>query len=167
MTNGRVELSWGETCFGASVGARRRARAVAANRYTKVETPPLESWGRNIEGALAEMAFAKATNLYWVPTDDLDKAIGDVGGFHIRSTDNETGSLILRPDDSDVGWFVLMVGRGNRWRLAGMLRAADGKQDRYWRREPFPSAWFVPQGALKPFENGDESVLDLSNDGVH
>lgn len=149
-----INLTWEEALLAATVGVRRRVKAQSVKRREvhgdAHYRPP---WDLDIEGALAEMAFAKFMGAYWAGQTDPDKGSGDVmeGGIahHVRSTDREEGALILHPTDSDEGIFVLMVGGGIKWRCAGWMRGEDGKQQRWWRANVPHAAYFVSQGDLE------------------
>ena len=102
----------------------------------------------NIEGALAECAWAKHLGKFWAKgeTGDLD-----VGRVNVRSTRWESGSLILHPEDKDDVTYYLMVGANGSYRIAGHILAKDGKQEKYWADKQKTGRWayFVPQSDLK------------------
>jgi len=146
----RIELTRDEFLLGAEAGARRHARALALGRVPRYGPPVPLRWAYNVTGAVGELAFAKGANLFWLPDDELDKDRGDVGGYQVRATDMDHGSLVLQERDADEEVFVLMVGQGCHWRIAGWLTGREGKQKRFWREPPeVPyAAWFVPQSEL-------------------
>ena len=103
-----------------------------------------DTWDRDIEGACAEVAFAKHFNVFW------DGSINtfhdpDVGKIQIRHTQLESGCLIVREDDKDHEVFALVIGTHPSFRLAGWMYAGDAKQGR-WQKDDF--SWFVPQSQL-------------------
>lgn len=74
------------------------------------------SLGRDVEGAMAELAVAKALNLPWdgkflpIPIWDEWKHNGnDVGSLEIRSTTRSDGRLILHPSDKDWSPYLLVT----------------------------------------------------------
>jgi len=108
-----------------------------------------DGWTIGIEGAAAEMAFAKMIGVFWSGAVGNLKA-KDVGLLQVRSTQRDDGCLILHKWDSDDDVFVLMVGTAPRFDCRGWLRAADGKTEEFWR-DPIGGrpAYFVPQSKLR------------------
>jgi hypothetical protein len=108
-------------------------------------------WQSDIEGALAEMAFAKAMNVYGGLTISNYKG-ADIGDYHIRSSQHENGRLIIRPDDSLNGKYVLLTGFEGDYIVHGYIHGNEGRKDQYWMApNGRPGAWFVPQDALTKF----------------
>ena len=105
-------------------------------------------WTDDIEGAAAEMAWAKLRDRYWSYAVNTFKS-GDVGNVQVRSASRPTDSLIVRAKDSDIDVFVLMIGRSPTFRAVGWMRGKAAKQEK-WERGPNnrPPAWFVPQSEL-------------------
>lgn len=71
--------------------------------------------------------------LKWINEQKPDKS-GDVGeGLQVRHTKYSTGRLLLHPDD--VGWhtFFLVTGSFPTYRLAGWIKAKEGKVQENWR----------------------------------
>lgn len=85
---------------------------------------------RHVIGALGEVAFAKAMNLYYDGSIGRFAGMGnDVGAFQIRTRSADL-PLILRPTDKDDDIFVLVY-RGEdmtKWTLAGWIRGFEGKR---------------------------------------
>jgi hypothetical protein len=105
-------------------------------------------------GAVGEFVASLALGVPWrgpgsFRGDDL------VGGYQVRATSNEKGCLIIRSRDSDNDIFILVVGGPLKWSVPGWILGKDGKQ-REFRIDPTgkgrPSAYFVPQLALKPIK---------------
>lgn len=102
-------------------------------------------------GACGEMALCKAMNWFFSPTVNTFHGSPDVGDrWEVRATERENGSLIVRDNDADDRWYVLVVGEPPVLRIAGYIRGSDAKQAE-WLRDPHGHrpAWFVPQSALK------------------
>lgn len=107
-----------------------------------------------VEGCRGELVVAKALNVYWsgAGTDYANES--DVGRLQVRVTKHRTGRLIHRPveEHHDDPW-VLVVGEGDTYHLAGWLYGHECRQER-WLTAPAgrPPAYFVPQDALRPFQ---------------
>lgn len=127
------------------VGGRRTI--AAARKALRSPSQAKRTWDIDIEGAMAEMAVAKATGMYFEP--ELDKfGDADVGQLHVRHTVLPDGCLIIRPEDPE-GRYCLVTGQLGRYRIVGCIDSVEARQD-IWMRAPQgrPAAWFVPQSAL-------------------
>lgn len=147
-----VSLTWFELMQAAVTGATRRIEYMKMNFSDRYGYPNEEDdWTRDIEGAAAEMAFAKARNRYWSYSVNTFRS-QDVGKVQVRSSFRENGSLIVRPHDKDEDIFVLLTGRAPKFRLIGWIRGNEAKRQE-WVRAPneVRPAYFVPQSALRPF----------------
>jgi hypothetical protein len=104
----------------------------------------------DIEGAAAEMAFAKWRRCYFSPSVNTFKSEPDVGWFEVRHTTLGHGSLILRESDADGSPFVLVTGASPVFQVRGWLWGREAKRAEFLRapngRTP---AWFVPQKNLR------------------
>src|SRR5262245_47960371 len=108
MTNTHtVVLTWPEIRMAAEIGTSRRLAALAKQSAPRNGCPQSNAWGRDIEGAAAEIAFAKDRNLYWPATVNTYHARADLGDYEIRHTHHGDGRLIIRAEDSDTSAFVL------------------------------------------------------------
>ena len=143
-----IELTPSEVMRAAELGCRRYIESRFSEReqvYGKARP-----WVDNIEGALAEEAFGKATGL-WIDPNLKRFALADVGEWHVRSTSYEDGHLMLYPKETE-GKFVLMVGAMQNWRVAGWIDAQDARQEKYYRTikhdRPGKRYW-VPQSDLR------------------
>lgn len=135
-----------------------RIVTVIANRlpatHRLADEWPYRRWGTDIEGAAAELAFAKARGHYYDCYVGVNYAHqpGDVGRTQVRSTWHENGCLTVYDNDPDDAAFVLMVGMIPTFRIAGWLYGREAKDPR-WRREDLRKpAFFVPQPALRRVE---------------
>lgn len=144
-----VTLTPEEMFAGATVGVRRRIRAILKRRQHRHGYEGGDNWTTDVDAALAEMAVAKALDRFWTddPAPDYE---GDVGSAHVRATPRKDGCLILHKDDPDEAMFVLVVGRENTWGIVGWIQGRDGKQEEFWREDTGRPAFFVPQNALHP-----------------
>ncbi len=139
----------------AQAGTRRRIEALRLGRKPVYgDTKIHAEWGVDIEGAAAEMAVAKAYNLFWTPVVQRPEELpGDVGrGMHalqVRSTPREHGRLILHERDKDDAIFVLVTGRIPAFTIRGWIQGKDGKCDRFLHPGDGRPAFFVPQEHLR------------------
>lgn len=143
-----VQLAPEDIYNGVIVGARRMYDSVRRNLN---DNGSGSNWHQHIEGALAELAFAKHFGLWF------DHGIGkfgtkDVGEYGIRSTKYKDGCLILRSRDPD-GKYVLVTGEYGKYKIIGWIEAADCRKDEYLKESNCGGkAWFVPQSKLHKFE---------------
>lgn len=96
------------------------------------------------------MAFAKFVNKYWNGSVNTFKNGGDVGRFQVRTRSDHSYDLIIRPDDRDSDYFILVTGQAPVFRVRGFILAADAKRmseciQTYGGRPP---AWFIPADRL-------------------
>ena len=152
-----VELSKAETIYAVMVGGARQSAAARQGRRNDAARPDAD-WQCHIEGALGELAVAKALGVFWAPNIGGYDYAGDVAGYHVRATVNPTGALIIHPKDPGEAPFVLVTGEPPYLHVRGWFYARDAKQTRYWRTtdnrgRPLPlPAYFVPAGDLIPFD---------------
>lgn len=155
-----VTLSEEECMQAAVLGAARRIKSKTAGLRDNHGLTGGKGWDLDIEGAMAEMAMAKAMGVYFDPTVGTFKAPDVVSrsgaGVQVRSTTRKDGRLIVRDPDPDDELYVLVISALPRFRIVGWMRGGDAKQDRYKtapdrgprKRKP---AYFVPQKDLQPF----------------
>ena len=144
----RISLTTEEIELGASAGVRRRIRRIEEGRKDFVSTP--DGFQRDIDGALAELAFAKALGLFWGGLGGRGAA--DVGrDFEIRTSHNQGASMIVRDYDSDAARFVLILGGSQDFEVVGWMFGRECKSSEWLRRpNAETAAFFVPQDALRP-----------------
>jgi hypothetical protein len=157
-----ITLNPDEILQGALVGVKRMVNAIGRGNNTINGPDKDRLWHFHVEGALAEMAVAKAANKFW---STGDKDASDVGDWEVRQTPNPHGDLVLRERDITNGKidhpFILVRGRFGVYEIVGWTKARDGMKDEYWR-DPTggkrPPAWFVPAKKLREFRmsNGQE-----------
>jgi hypothetical protein len=149
-----VKLGYSELVIGAIVGCLRHIEAVVRGRKDQHGFEG-DGWGAHIEGAFAEMAAAKALNLYWdAPLNTFnDPHRGDVGLYEVRRRSRQDYDVLIRPRDADSKVHIAVFGSAPRFRVAGWLLGHEAKQDKWLRphadRTP---AWFIPQGELHPLD---------------
>lgn len=152
-----IILTWAEVEIAARVGLERQ---IASMRNSLRDKHGYEGsgWNIHIEGAAGEMALAKMLDRYWDGSVGAFKKGGDVGKIQVRTRSQPDYDLIVRDDDADDSWFVLVLGRIPHFTVVGYIKGADAKlpeflQD-YGGRPP---AYFVPQQSLKAFPAGGNS----------
>jgi hypothetical protein len=149
MSTSAVTLTWRELAIAAGVGVQRRIRSMAQGLTDSYGYNGEEDvWTREINGAAAEMAVAKALGIYWDAGVNTFK-LPDVGDLQVRHTVRVDGCLILRSHDSDSDSYVLVVGKPPELTIVGGIQGCDGKSDE-WIRDPgsVRPAYFVPQSSL-------------------
>ena len=117
---------------------------------------------RHIEGAMAELAFARmaAVDLSgwqaFVDTDDLAAIPYDVAGCQVRSTTHLAGRLIIHPSDvagHGLQPYVLILAKAPWFKAAGWVYAAEADRAEWWDQPAAgqAAAFFVPQASLNPW----------------
>jgi hypothetical protein len=146
-----IRLGFSELLVGVNVGSLRNIESVLKNRSAdKHGEPTVDPWVRHIEGALAELAAAKALNVYWSAPVNTFKTGGDLGQYEVRLGFEDDYRLIIRNDDADEKIYILVVGRAPTFRVAGWMLGRDARKPQ-WLRSPGgrPPAWFVPRSKLR------------------
>lgn len=148
-----VRLTNAEVIQACLVGCMRTIKGFALDDVSRSrkKSKNMSQWHIDIEGACAEMAFARLHDRYWSAAWDSFKE-PDVGPIQIRHTDLDYGCLVLRPADADDEQFALVVGATPTFKVIGWIKCIDGKQPQ-WQHgtdtsEPY---WRVPQDDLRKF----------------
>lgn len=105
-------------------------------------------------GACGELAVGKASGTFFVPSVNTFHRVPDcLDNCEVRSTDNTSGRLIVRDNDSDDRRYIFAVMTGDTMTLVGWLTGAEAKKDE-WTDNPngYRPAWFVPQDRLHDVE---------------
>ena len=156
------------------VGCRRRIRSIQQNLRTAGDASGKDpdTWTHNIEGAIGEMAVAKALGVYWSGSVDTFKNLLDIENFEIRCRTRPNYELFVRPHDPGDRWYLLVLGESDNrkeegkppiYRVVGVMRGSDAKRPE-WLKNPgkgFKPAYFVPTDQLIDIENfidGDRSL---------
>lgn len=153
-----VKLTYAEVQAAALTGVQRHVESLKAGHQNRYAANKDNAWQLDIQGALGEMAVAKALGIFWSHSVNAFKA-PDVGTLHVRSSTNADAPLIVRPGDDQAAAFVLVTGSDNVWTVHGWIRASAARRDE-WRGNPggYGEAWFVPQQALTPLTPGNTEV---------
>ena len=113
-------------------------------------------WDRNIEGALAELAVARALGLDFIPTINTFHEIADIGEeIEVRWTKGRRGSLLIGDNDEETRIFVLVTGRSPSYLLPGWAYGTDIKSQGNFVTEykEKHQLWGMPQERLRPTED--------------
>ena len=148
-----VELTWAEVFQAAMVGVMRRLQNLQRNTNAAYGIADAVAWQHDIDGALGELATAKALGRFWSGSIGHWRA-DDVYTLQVRTTGNLRNRLILHDADEDEKIFILCCGCVPKYSLRGWIRAYDGKDQRFWN-DPTGGrpAYFVPQSALRPMSD--------------
>ena len=137
-----------EIIMGAMVGVRRRVSSIA-KKLDRGSTQG-DPWGIDIEGALAEVAVAKALGIYFSGSVDTYKS-PDLAGIQVRWTPLDQGRLIVRDQDNDNENYILVTGTCPNYKISGWIEGFNAKDSQYISAPNGRSAaYFVPQESLKP-----------------
>ncbi len=145
-----INLTPEEMLHSGTVGLKRQIESLLSNRQMRYRSGNDDGWRNHIEGAMAELAAAKALKLHWPAT--INNFHGaDIGEkIQIRLRLNG-GRLIVRERDKDDHWFSLVTGGAPKYDVVGYIKGADAKKED-WLDDPqgkgFPCYW-VPYHALK------------------
>tara|TARA_R110000868_G_scaffold1311_1_gene10150 strand:- start:1422 stop:1901 length:480 start_codon:yes stop_codon:yes gene_type:complete len=143
-----ITLSWAEVIYAATAGVFRRIDSIRSG-LNKHKHAAKSDWATDIDGACAELAFAKFVGAYWSGHIRSFKA-PDVGDVHVRSTNWPTGCLIVRHNDDENCGYVLVISECPRFRIAGYITGADAKSFPIRKgTDGQADAWFIPQEKLR------------------
>ena len=144
-----ITLTKTEIMQGALVGVMRQVQNLRDNRQPAYGATTDHDWQWHIEGALGEMALAKALGVFWAGVGLFRGA--DVVNENVRTRSKHSYDLILHPSDPDDWKYWLLTGCNGTYIIQGWCWGVDGKIDEYWQ-DPAGGrpAYFVPQAALTP-----------------
>jgi len=147
-----IQLTTQELMQAGLVGVMRRVASIKAKLNKNVHAKK-SNWATDIDGAAAEMAFAKYKDTYWSGHVNSWKA-ADVGVYHVRSTNYSNGHLIIRPNDPDGVIFVLVIADAPYFRIVGTIPSDKAKLHAYRRdgTDGESDAWWIPQHHLTPID---------------
>lgn len=119
-----VELTANEVHLAASHGVLRRYEKLAGKRGDRIQKMQSD-WVNEIEGACAELAWAKHREQFWTGVSAL-KA-NDGVGVEIRWTRHADGGLIVYEHDDDNAVFILAKGFAPQYKFVGWMRGREAK----------------------------------------
>src|SRR5262249_1210200 len=124
-----------------------QVKGVAPQTDKTKEIWEVENWGEDewVEQVLAEIAFARATNVQYFP--ECHAHCGTVAGYRVRRAPN---GLVLVPSDNDEDIFVaVMVERTKAQAcVLGWFRGSEGKLPQFYQK----NRWVIPPEALHDME---------------
>jgi hypothetical protein len=146
-----VTLDPAEALMASYVGCRRRVASLARGCQDRHGYDGKNAWQIDIEGALAELAVAKALDLHWGGTVNAWKR-ADLGrNYQIRTTVYPAGKLIVRALDAIDDVYILVVQINPlTFKVVGQINGLEARQTQWWTRpDPQrPGCWAIPQSAL-------------------
>lgn len=152
----RVRLELYEIAIAAQVGLHRHLAAMRRGLQDKHGADSsADGWQLHIEGALGELAAAKALGVYWSGSVNTFKAV-DIGvRLQVRTRSKHTYDLIIRRSDSDDDLYLLVTGSCPEYVVHGFIRGRDAKLRDDWiaRHGGREAAWFVPKAALHALDD--------------
>lgn len=155
IENKIVRLNKYEMMMGALIGAQRQIESLVDGRVGAYGQSGKNQWEIHVQGALAEMAFAKFANEFWRGTVNTF-SLPDCGkNVQIRWRSEPDYALIIRERDNDDHFYVLVTGSAPEFTIVGYIKGSAGKVNKDWIQTygNRPPAYFVPQSALtKKFE---------------
>jgi hypothetical protein len=144
-----VTLHTFEVKMGAAVGMDRHIAALD-RRLPDRHGFTGDGWKVHVEGALGELAVAKALNRFWNGSVNTFKG-GDLGRLQVRTRSRHDYDLIVRDSDADDEYFMLVTGQCPSYQVHGYIKGADAKQPQWLQTHgDRPAAWFIPKDALTP-----------------
>jgi hypothetical protein len=146
-----VTLTPAELFQGALTGVLRRVQGLQKARRDRngMDSAGM-GWQVDVEGALGELAVAKALGHYWSGNYG-DTTAADVRDYQVRYASKAHYRLVLHPDDDPDDIFILVTGAAPDYELRGWLPALLGQLEEYWEDPTGDNrpAYFVPQGLLR------------------
>lgn len=160
--------------FGEVLAIRTQEDSIERGLTDRQHHPdPSKGLQIQIDGRRAELAFAKAFNVYFPAWIGAFKELGDVGNIEVRRTGKVGGRMVVRPRDIYTGvrevwdrdWkpnpekhkqrpdrpFVLLEpgAADNIFRIVGWYWGNEAAYKGWWKNPNRKSfAWFVPQERL-------------------
>lgn len=133
----------------AHVGCMRHLAALKAGLKDKHGAEG-GGWQLHIDGALGELAVAKATKMYWSAGINTFSA-SDLGeNVQVRTRSRHDYELIVRDNDSESDTFVLVTGIAPSYKVRGWINGSAAKRNEWLcahgGRE---AAYFVPIDSLR------------------
>lgn len=121
------------------------------NHASTYDRNHLQRIHEEVIGVCAEMIAAKYLDKFWTPSVNTFHATPDIEpNIEVRGSDKPHYSLIVRDNDPDDRWYILVLGTPPTMTVIGCMRGAEAKQDK-WLKNPggHRQSWFVPQWALR------------------
>jgi hypothetical protein len=151
----KITLTHGEIVAAGAVGVARQAASRNSRSAHGLDESATSGMGYAIEGACAELACAKALNLYWPATVNTFSG-PDIGEtIQVRRRLNLPGKrdLYVRPNDDEKYAYFLVWGLCPNFEIVGYIWGKNAKIEKYYvDTKTRPPAWFIPPDDLHPVE---------------
>lgn len=158
-----IKLEKYEIELGTFVGNKRYEEAILQNKKDSYgfKKSPEESRQIHIDGAIGEVAFAKAMNWFYSGSVNTYKNGGDVGAIQVRTRSKHSYDLIVRNNDRDNDIFVLVTGCiSDNYIIHGWIIAKDAKNQKFSKSYGNrPSAYFVTKEYLRSIKSLYKNVI--------
>lgn len=144
-----ITLTEGEVRHGALEAVFRQSQNLTIGRLDRNGCGLDGGWDKHINGALGEIAAARAVGRYWEGMGALGNLRArDVLGAQVRWTSG-TELRIMKSDPPDDP-FILVTGRAPKFTVWGWLRAREGQRHEYLsdKGNGRPPCYFVPRDDL-------------------
>ena len=159
----KVQLEWYEMDMAIMVSNARTTGAWRKERRNVAGYKPKDLFDVGAKAAGAEIAVAKALNLYWDGSVGTFKTKADVGlKTEVRMTSMRTPKLIVRPNDVPERDYILVldcweIGSKPKYELLGWMPGYEAKNDKYLtdNGNGRPPAFMVPVPELRTMEDYD------------
>lgn len=139
----KVCLSWPEIVLAVNVGGMRRISALKTGRQDCDGASIESAWDHDINGALAECAVAKWSNVFWNGTIG-SVSLPDVGKLQVRSKIIRGHRLVVKLSDKDDEIFVSALVELPNVSLCGWLLGKEAKQEKWLCSYPGrPKMYFI------------------------
>ena len=136
------------------IGIQRRIMGMSKKGVNNIDQLRM-GWQADIEGAIAEMAVAKAFGIYWDGGKMGDLTQKDVDKYQVRSTTYKNGCLLMTDRDHDNDMYILLLSyQQPNYTLAGWIYGREGMRKEYIRKpnEDRGACYFIPQDKLRSMD---------------
>lgn len=151
-----------------AAGKERNNKALARgnrNRHgAKANRTEAQDLALHVAGARGELAAAKAYEVEAPLLEGVYHRLADIGlGGEVRTRSRASYDLIVRNDDSDDRYFILVIGTDQAESLlevVGGIYGDQAKKDQFRKNYGGKGyAWFVPRESLEPAEDAPKGML--------
>lgn len=155
-----VSLTWPQVMLAANLGVLRHIEAIFGNQHDKPGVGKDNGWTLHIEGAAAEMAFARAASVFF-PATLNDSKNPDVGQVQVRNRYRHDYELPFRAGDDPKWPYVLVTGKIPDFRVWGWLYGHEIQRPEWWKDpgEREAPAYFAPHSALRSLSELPSEML--------
>jgi len=149
----RIELTDAEIRISVTVATDRIISSLRKGHKQKHGYDGGNLWEVNVNGAAAELAYAKFRKEYFSASVDTYKDADHGEVTQIRWTKHTRGKLIIREDDNPEHYYVLVVSPLPKMYISGFIKGSE-VEDKYKTNfgiEGRPLVWAIPQDKLRRF----------------